>query len=219
MMRDGSGSTAMALVAGAATLMGANALDLAMSPAEAQECTVPRLVETPAEGDIELTDDEAAAVYDCLRPAMIEAYAAADVAGAADWSDYHAFSTRPYLSATHGGRQVMNYGNEASVEEYGKYEDGGEMPEGALLAKSSFQVSPDGKAAPGPLFLMQKMGADFDAPGHWQYALVTPNGAIMGVTNGEGGDKIGFCNGCHEGVAADQDYQFFLPEEYRVAAN
>lgn len=202
---------------GAAALLGT--LGLGTGLVLAKDCTVPRLVENPVEGDVELTDEEANAVYACLLPEMIEAYARAAVAGAAGWADDHAFSTRPYSSAAHGNRQIMTYGNEASVEAYGQYEDGPEMPAGAHFATSSFEVAGDGRAALGPLYLMQKMGADFDAPGAWQYALVTPNGSILGVTNGEGGDKIGFCNACHQIVAEDQDYLYFPPEDTRIATD
>ncbi len=89
------------------------------------------------------------------------------------------------------------------------------MPLGTVLAKDSFSVKPNGKAAIGPLFIMEKMAAGFSPEtGDWRYVTIKPNGKIMGVTNGQNSKAMEFCSDCHSG-AEDQDYLMFLPEEYR----
>ncbi len=89
------------------------------------------------------------------------------------------------------------------------------MPVGAVVAKDSFYVGKDGSATMGPLFLMEKMAAGFNPDnGNWKYTIVTPNGSTMGVTNGKNSKGVVFCAECHAAVP-DQDYLFYLPEEYR----
>lgn len=46
--------------------------------------------------------------------------------------------------------------------------------------------------------------------------VANPDGSVAGTTNGAGSAAVEFCNACHAVVAEDQDYLFFLPEEYRV---
>lgn len=89
------------------------------------------------------------------------------------------------------------------------------MPVGSILAKDSFLVK-NGKVMAGPLFVMEKMPADFnEASGNWRYTMVTPTGAIFGVTNGVNSKGMEFCIECHAAMA-DNDHMYFLPEEYRV---
>jgi hypothetical protein len=147
---------------------------------------------------------------------MKAAYAGSGVPEAAQYLDWKVFSTAPYASATHGGRHVMNYANEVAEEAYGKYEDVGKMPVGSVLAKDSFVVQTDGKAAVGPLFLMEKMASGFNkASGDWKYSMIMPTGTVAGVTNGKGSDMMTFCYECHM-VMEDTDSLFFLPEDLRV---
>lgn len=129
------------------------------------------------------------------------------------WKQY---SKVAYVSGTHGNRFVQNYGN-AKAKAYGKFENVGKMPVGAILAKDSFAVTGAGKVAVGPLFVMEKMGAGFKkASGNWKYSMVLPTGAIMGVTNGENSKAMKFCYKCHMSVAEEQDSLMLLPEEYRA---
>ena len=63
---------------------------------------------------------------------------------------------------------------------------------------------------------MEKMAAGFNEESKdWRYALVQPNGKIMGETNGENSNKVKFCYGCHNGMGANTDAMTFLPKEYR----
>jgi len=91
------------------------------------------------------------------------------------------------------------------------------MPAGGMIAKDSVVVNPNGTTAPGPLFMMEKMKAGFNADsGDWKYSMVMPDGGVFGVTNGAGSAKMTFCYECHMAVADAQDSLFFLPPEYRV---
>jgi len=167
-----------------------------------------------AGGGIELTDAEAAAAYDCARPAMAAAYARSGLAAARDYPAWRRYSTGPYASATHGGRYVDNYANPAGAA-YGRYEQGGPMAAGTVLAKDSFTVGADGRVAVGPLFLMAKMDAGFNADTlDWRYQIVMPDGSLFGTTNGAGAAKVQFCADCHNAMA-DHDALWFLPEAYR----
>ena len=134
---------------------------------------------------------------------------------AAAYSTWKIYNTRPYVSGTHGGRFVNNYAN-AKAKAYGRYEKAGKMPPGAVLAKDSFAVRPNGRTAAGPLFLMEKMHAGFSkASANWRYTLIMPNGQTIGATNGKGSNNVKFCAECHINVAEDQDSMFLLPEEVR----
>jgi hypothetical protein len=98
---------------------------------------------------------------------------------------------------------------------YVQYADVGAMPVGGRIAKDSFTVSPDGRVAVGPLFIMEKMADGFDeASDDWRYAMIMPDGSLFGVTNGPGSEKVQFCAECHAIVADDQDSLYFLPEEF-----
>jgi len=74
------------------------------------------------------------------------------------WTRY---SKVAYVSGTHGNRLVQNYCN-AKAKAYGKFENAGRMPVGAILAKDSFQVTGAGKDAVGPLFVMEKISAGWN---------------------------------------------------------
>ncbi len=162
-----------------------------------------------------LTSAEANSVYNCLRGELVAAYGKSGSADAANYAGWKSYASQPYVSDTHGGRFVTNYAN-AKGKSYGKYENAGRMPVGAKMAKDSFMVMPDGKVGTGPLFLMEKMAANFNkASDNWRYSMVMPNGKIFGVTNGANSAGMKFCYECHMAVAEDQDSLMLLPEAYR----
>lgn len=172
-----------------------------------------------AGGGVELTDAQAAGVYDCVKGHMQAAYGAADDPAAGSFLSWPHYSLVPYVSGTHGGRYVMNYANPAGAA-YGKYESAGTLPAGTKLAKNSFVVGAGGKVSLGPLFLMEKMAAGFnDASGDWRYTMIMPDGSTFGSTKGTNAAGVAFCSECHAIVAEEQDYLYFLPEEYRIAKN
>ena len=164
----------------------------------------------------ELTAGEARKAYDCLVKDLVAGYGKSGLTVAGHYKDWKNYSSQPYVSDTHGGRYVNNYGN-TTAGNYGKYEAAGRMPVGAILAKDSFVAKANGKLAAGPLFLMEKMPAGFKkVSGNWRYTMVLPNGQVFGTTNGAGSAKMDFCYECHMAVAEEQDSLMFLPDEYRV---
>ena len=170
---------------------------------------------------VELNDAEAKAAYNCAKSAMKSGYSKSgltsatglDIAGS--YQAWQRYSTRAYVSDTHGGRYVQNYAN-TIARNYGKFEKAGRMPVGSVLAKDSFVVR-GGKVSLGPLFVMEKMPAGFDDEyGNWRYSMVMPTGKVVGTTNGKGSKNVEFCAGCHGLMADTQDSLWFLPKEYRV---
>ena len=148
---------------------------------------------------------------------MKTAYAKSGNLWAKWYSHWAKASTQPYVSSTHGNRYVHNYASKKAIGSYSKFENGGKMVSGGVLAKDSFTVTPDGKVSAGPLFLMEKMKHGFmTASNDWRYTLIMPNGQTVGTTNGKGAKNVQFCITCHQAVAEPQDAMFFLPEEYRV---
>lgn len=205
----------------------------AVGAAVGSECVVPRLVSTgnpcsacnpcaaanpcgPCGADaVALTDAEARDAYACIRAAMVEGYAESGNRWAAAYSSWKTYAARPYVSDTHGARFVNNYANERGAANYGLFESAGPAPEGTVLAKDSFTVK-GGRVAAGPLFLMEKMAAGFDADTRdWRYTLILPSGKIVGSTGGAGTGKVAFCAECHLSVE-EQDSRFFLDEAYRA---
>lgn len=163
--------------------------------------------------EIALSAAEARKAYDCIQPEMRAVYAKSGLAIATAYPKWKRFSKVAYQSSTHGGRFVQNYANS---DRYGRYEKAGRMQPGAYLVKDSFTVTKDGKVGVGPLFVMRKMKAGWNAAsGDWKYAMVMPDGAFFGETKGKNAANMRFCIGCHIGVKDEQDSMFFLPEEYR----
>lgn len=164
----------------------------------------------------DMTDQEATATYDELRPAMQEKYDKSGDAVAAVYAQWTRFNSAPYISATHGKRYVNNFANDIAAESYGQYENLTQMPVGSILAKDSFKITKKGKIRPGPLFLMEKMESGFNADSQdWKYWVITPNGKVMGTTGGEKSKKVVFCHACHIAMGANTDSMTFLPKAYR----
>ena len=147
---------------------------------------------------------------------MQAAYARSGDATSVSYTNWRRYSTQAYVSGTHGGRYVQNYGND-KARNYGLYERSGTFQPGAILAKDSFAVKGNGKVAVGPLFIMEKMRGGFNkASDDWRYTMVMPNGSVFGTTKGKGSQKVAFCIGCHQSVAPEQDNVMLLPEEVRA---
>jgi len=164
----------------------------------------------------EISSAEAKAVYDCLKPDMVAAYAKAGVAQVKGYSGWLKVNAVAYQSATHGARYVNNYADKRADHHYNKFEKAGIMPKGSVLAKDSFAVNPDGKVSVGPLFVMEKMNAGFNEPsGDWRYSMIMPNGKVAGMTKGKG-LNMKFCAECHAGVAPELDHIMLVPNEYRA---
>ncbi len=190
-----------------------NPVAVSQSQVAQARCMIPRL-QSGAGGGVELTVAEASAAYDCIRPELRAAYEASGHTVAVNYQGFDRYSFAPYVAALHGGRYVNNYANSRGSS-YGRYEDAGVMPSGAVLAKDSFDVSADGGVGVGPLFLMQKMPNGFnEASADWRYTMVLPDGSIYGETNGANSAGVQFCIDCH--VVSSADQMFFLPVDFRV---
>ena len=89
------------------------------------------------------------------------------------------------------------------------------MPVGSVLVKDSFSVDAKGRVTVGPMFMMTRMEAGFDAGTlDWQYRTIMPDGSVAGTTGGAGADAVRFCADCHN-AAAENDALWFLPAEFR----
>ena len=151
-----------------------------------------------------------------MLPGLKASYSKSDHAVADSYPSWRRHSKHAYVSDTHGGRYVQNYAN-GNARAYALYENAGRFPAGSQLAKDSFAVKANGKLAPGPLFLMEKMPAGFSPEtGDWRYTMILPNGTVFGTTKGAGAQKVQFCADCHLSVAPDQDSVMLLPEELRA---
>lgn len=180
----------------------------------------------------EVSDADAAMLYDCLKERMQAQIDTLDAGGevegqswvlsdrpeARDFLSYPSVTRAPYTSGTHGGRYVVNLADADAMPSYSQFEDGGPMPVGAILAKPSFVISDAGEAQLGPLFLMEKAEEDaFPDTSDWIYTVVTPTGGLMGRTGGQNSGGMQFCADCHMGMASETDSMTYLPEAYRVS--
>jgi len=181
-------------------------------PAEYDKPTRHFQIDRPAE----LSDAAALTVYLRVLDEMVAGYRLSRDEDAGAYRSWLRYNKTPYRSATHGQRFVNNYAN-AAAKAYGRYEEAGEMPAGAVIAKDSFAVTARGDVFLGPLFIMEKMPEGFNATsGNWRYTMIMPDGSLFGRTNGEGSKRVEFCITCHLSVAADNDHLFFVPEANRV---
>ena len=196
-------------------------------------CVVPRLAAanpcaasnpcnpcSPATGDQaeplppELTEIEAAAAYDCVAPHLAGAYRASGQVTALAYRGWSRFNRVPYPAEAHGARFMNNYANAVARGTYGKWEGLANMPAGSVLAKDSFIVSRNGKVSVGPLLVMTKHDARFNAAMRdWRYEMIMPDGEVRGDA-----DLQKFCNDCHRRAGAPDDNLMFVPLPYRVSA-
>ena len=157
----------------------------------------------------------AEAVYQAIRSALQESYAASGDPVVFEYQTWRRYNTVPYRSKRHGMLFVNNYANQRAAR-YGLFEKIGKMPEGAVVVKDSFTVTESGQVMTGPLFLMQKMKQGSNpASGDWLFMMIRPDGRIMGITKGRGSENVAFCAGCHIRARSRQDSLFFMPRNVR----
>lgn len=187
----------------------AGALTLSAGVAAACETDIPKS---------ELTDAQVAELYDCIKDSMLSGYQKSGRPEAMEYRGWTMASTTPFISATHGNRFVNHYVNDIGREVYMRFaEEDTHMPVGSILAKESFTVNKKGKVRRGPLFLMEKMPAGtFPETADWKYAVILPNGKVMGETGTATGKKVKFCHACHENVLDGQDAMFYPNDDYRA---
>lgn len=168
-------------------------------------------VENPAD----LSQQQANAIYDALKERMDALYAPADLDLIKGYQTWKRYNSAPYISATHGQRFVNNFVNEIG-KDYGKLKSGERYPVGTVLAKDSITVTDDSKRFPGAMFVMEKLPEGRSpATADWRYVMVIPDGSVFGDTIGDEPELVEYCHVCHEAVA-DDDYVFYIPEEYRL---
>lgn len=168
-------------------------------------------VDRPAD----LDDADALTIYQRIRGNMASNYAESGFDFAEEYLHWRQFNTAPYLSDEHGARYLNNYGNDAALS-YGRFEDAGQMPEGAILVKDSFEVTARGDVVTGPLFVMEKMPEGFNSAARdWRYTMIMANGKVFGRTGGDNSSRVEFCIECHRKAGEENDDLFFLPEDYR----
>lgn len=162
----------------------------------------------------DLTPQEAHEVYRCLGDQLYIGYNTGDKrwVDAGTVKNYRYWtpaSNWPAAPGFHSDRFLYTYVNKAGADTYTDYPEGVRMPTGTILAKESFSVDDDGKAKPGPLFIMEKV-AEGKSPktNDWYYTAVAANGTPMGV------NVFTACNECHSGFA-ETDFLGYPVEEVR----
>lgn len=169
-------------------------------------------VENPAD----LSKDDANKIYDKLKDMMADGYDLSQMSLVNGYQSWTRYNSAPYLSATHGQRFVNNYANEAGAP-YGSMKEGDKLPQGTVLAKDSVTVKDDGKFYPGALFIMEKLDAGVSPDtADWRYVVINPDGSLAGDTTGDGPELVKYCHDCHISMA-DNDYVFYVPEDYQVS--
>ncbi len=169
-------------------------------------------VEQPAT----LEGADALVVYNRIVDDMVAGYVLSRDPSAEAFRRWRRYNRTPYRSATHGERFVNNYANTIG-RAYGDFQAGDEMPVGSILAKDSFAVTAAGDVFSGPLFLMEKMPADFNPTSrNWRYSMIMPDGSFFGVTNGDNAERVEFCITCHAAAGDENDHLFFVPEDNRM---
>jgi hypothetical protein len=171
----------------------------------------------------DLPPEEANRLYDVVKDALVKGYAYSGFEGVEDYQSLKRYNSAPYLSATHGNHYLNNYAN-GVAEKYGNYERAGQLPSGSIIFKDSFSVTEKRQEFShthtrqivlGPLFIMRKMESGFNpVTGDWQYIQIQPDGALVGMTGGQGADRVEYCIGCHL-AREEHDHLYFVPDSYR----
>lgn len=171
----------------------------------------------------DLPPNEASRIYDLVRGALAKAYASSGIDGIENYQGLKRYNTAPYVSSAHGKHYLNNYAND-TARLYGQFEKAGKLPVGSVLYKDSFSVtqshqdfsaSESRQIMLGPLFIMRKMEPGFShLTGDWQYIQIQPDGALLGMTGGEGADRVEYCIGCHLS-REEYDHLFFIPVTHR----
>ena len=194
-------------------LIGAVIAGLLSGASSAQETG--ETAHVPLENPAELSQAQANAIYDELKARLDALYAPANLELIKEYQSWKRYNSAPYISATHGQRYVNNFVNDIG-KDYGKLKSGEVYPAGTVIAKDSITVTDDGKQFPGAMFVMEKLAAGTSpATADWRYVMVIPDGSIFGDTVGSEPELVEYCHVCHEAVA-DNDYVFYIPEDYRV---
>ena len=164
----------------------------------------------------DLTGERAESIYNAIKMPMQRHYAESGDPVTYRYLDWKRYNQVPYRSSQHGNNYINNYANE-KARTYGRYENAGEMPAGAQIAKDSFIVTTGGDIITGSFFLMEKMPKGWNpATGDWRYVEFKADGSLTGMTKGIRANQVRFCASCHARVGKKQDSLFFMPKDVRV---
>jgi hypothetical protein len=196
--------------------------------AEGGTCRIRRMAEAAAAGrpvEMDLlgglgnppmlvTPSEITATVACLGPALDAALARAQDATIRATRGWQPVSMG-YMASEHG--MFLQVFANTAAKDYARAERGGRLPQGAAILKRSFRVTGDGVAAPGPVFVMERMAPGYDGTTNdWRFAVTLPEGARVGESGGQDAAKVAYCAGCHQSARV-QDFLFFVPPRYRLA--
>jgi hypothetical protein len=163
-----------------------------------------------------LTGVRAESVYQAVRGQLRKSYRQAEDPITEAYQTWRRFNHTPYRSPNHGERFVNHYGNPEAAG-YAKFEKLSPLPEGAIIIKDSFTVTRHGDLRSGPFFMMEKMPAGFPSlAGTWRFMMLRGDGSLVGITDGEGADKVRFCGECHRNAGAQHDFLYFMPQNARI---
>jgi len=163
-----------------------------------------------------LSGPRAEEVYQAIRDRLGDDYAQSGDPIASQYPTWKRYNKTPYRSTLHGERFVNNYANNVA-RDYIKYEKLGRLPPGATIVKDSFTVTRQGAILTGPLFLMEKMDAGFNArDGDWRYMMIGSDGTVAGLSGGVNSKNVEFCAECHNTAPASHDRLFFMPDAVRL---
>ena len=171
-----------------------------------------------------LEPEEANRIYALINGALAKGYGSSGFEDVDKYQSFIRHNKAPYLSSTHGNLYLNNYANQIA-DNYGEFEQAGELPVGSVIFKDSFSVTEVSQSFSdttesrqivlGPLFVMRKMERGFNrVTGDWQYIKIQPDGKVIGMTGGAGAERVEYCIGCHL-AREDFDHLYFIPEDYR----
>lgn len=157
---------------------------------------------------------QAESIYRIVADTLARSYARSGHPVALSYRAWTRFNRVPYPSSAHGNHYLNNYANPVAAA-YGRHEDAGTLPVGAVIAKDSFAVTGTGSILLGPLVAMVKMPPGFNyVSGDWKYIQVLPDGTVTGETRGPGAERVAYCIACHL-ARESTDHLYFVPPAAR----
>lgn len=188
-------------------------------PTAAEDAEARRITHPAIAFPAELNGDRAEAVYRAIKGQIRQNYALSGDPVVLAYQEWKRFNRFPYRSPNHGQRFVNHYAN-AKARSYGRFEGMKSLPAGSIVVKDSFVVTEGGQLRTGPLFLMEKMGPGFKSTaGTWRFMMLRPDGTVVGMTGGKGAKNVEFCAECHKAAGPEQEYLYFMPDEFRIPAS
>ena len=130
--------------------------------------------------DTILTDERAviARVYECMTDRLRIAFQHSDEPSARVYRSFDRVNARSFYSPVNDYSFANVYVN-ALASDYTKNRFEKPFPQGSILAKETFVVSPQGQVSVGPMFVMEKMVKGYSRDsGDWRFVKVFPDGRV-----------------------------------------